>query len=112
MTNGADITAKDNSGNTALHLTFSVWSSVFSSGHPDSGGPETWFNKSLKVARWLLDHGADLNAVNLQGETALHLSIGIGNTSLTRLLLARGADVTLRDRDRAAPLTLATQSDY
>lgn len=121
LSNGADINAKDHAGNTSLHLTSIPWSSFFSSDYPGLRGPQTWSRKeqkvkwfymSLKVAYSLLDHGADVNAVNLQGRTALHLSISKGQTSLTRLLLARGADVTLKDQYGAAPLTLAVKSNH
>ena len=65
---------------------------------------------SPKVSRSLLDHGADVNSVNDQGETALHLAIRDRQKPLTQLLLARGADVTLKDGNRAAPLELASKS--
>ena len=65
-------------------------------------------DKSLNVIRLLLDHGADVNAVNLRRETALYLSIMKGQKSLTQLFwhLARGADVVLKEKYRYAPLTL------
>ena len=117
LSNGADISAKDHSGNTSLHLTSFFCSVILASDHYSPMEPRTrgwkkqrvdWLDMSLKVARSLLDHGADVNAVNYQGETALHLSIRKRQNSLTQLLLARGAGVVLKDGNQAAPLTLAS----
>ena len=99
LRNGADIAARMSDGDTPLH-------SACSSGI--NGRPLDWQEKCLKVTDLLLDHGADVNAVNLQGRAALHFAAVTRHTSLTQLLLARGADVTLRDRDRDAPLTIAS----
>ena len=100
LSNGADINAKDRNGNTPLHLASFFW--------PNSTlvGGRTWdlmvriprtSETSLDVTRSLLDHGADVNAVNCQGNTALHHSIITGQRSLVQLLLARNADVILKE---------------
>jgi ankyrin repeat protein len=53
---------------------------------------------------WLLDHGADVNqratfggAGHGQGVAALHLAAQSGHLAIVQLLIARGADPTLRD---------------
>ena len=115
LKNGAEINAKDHAGNTSLHLASFFWADIFFT----SMTPVSWgwmahnartLDMSLKVTRSLLDHGADVNAVNLQGDTALHRSIMKGEKSMTNLLLARGADITIKDGHRAAPLTLVSES--
>jgi ankyrin repeat protein len=59
----------------------------------------------LEIAQILLDHGADLNAENEWGETALHIvSRGIYDSQeqgvgTARLLLERGVDVNTRQKD-------------
>ena len=45
-----------------------------------------------KVARVLLRRGADVNAANSQGQTALHYCLGLGHTELGDYLIARGAN--------------------
>ena len=49
---------------------------------------------------WLLDHGADVNGRWAHWDsdvTALHLAILAGHTGIVRMLLASGADPTIRD---------------
>ena len=116
LSNGAEITAKDRAGNTSLHLAsffridiihfdrfIAMEQQTWSRMEPNARTSET----SLNVIRLLLDHGANVNAVNSQGETALHLSVMTSQKPLTQLLLARNADVILKNKNLKAPLTLA-----
>jgi len=50
-----------------------------------------------RVAEALLDHGADVNAVNAFGTTPLHEAAVGGHAKLVETLIARGADVDARD---------------
>ena len=106
LSNGADTNATDYNGNTPLHRVTDSWpdhwSTLLAS---DSAENRLWVKKEFKrldrlveVACLLFNHGADLHAVNLLGETALHLSVKKGHLSLTRLFLARGVVVLLKDR--------------
>jgi peptidoglycan/LPS O-acetylase OafA/YrhL len=54
--------------------------------------------------RILLDHGADLNARNRDGSTALHSAAFLGRTDVVQLLLERGADPNARSDDGERPL--------
>lgn len=121
LNNGADITATDRDGNTPLYY------GVFF-GYGIDTSPSMRFDTytwgwmrqkvrmidisllTLNSTQLLLGHGADVNAVNNRGKSALHLSIRKGQLLLTQLLLERGADVTLKDEHRDAPLTLASGS--
>ena len=120
LSNGADIAARDSGGNTSLHFATFFGSyfpadDVFTSARQQYRvGVHQKVRTSdgilLKVTGLLLDHGADVNAVNLEGETALLLFVRKGQSSLTQLLLTRGADVTIRDRYQKAPLILASRN--
>ena len=55
---------------------------------------------NLTAAKWLLDHGADPNArwAHWEAEvTPLHLAASQGHADVVRLLLAAGADASIRD---------------
>jgi ankyrin repeat protein len=63
------------------------------------------------VAALLLDNGADIQAANRDGETALLLAADRGLGNMVRLLLDRGADPNLSDRSGDTPLIRAIRMD-
>ena len=54
---------------------------------------------SVAAAKLLLAKGADINAKNSRGETALLKTAGLGDTAMVRLLLEKNADVKLVAND-------------
>jgi ankyrin repeat protein len=53
----------------------------------------------LDAVRLCLDRGADINAVNANGQTALHLAAPAGQAdAVVKLLLSRGANPEIRDK--------------
>jgi len=64
---------------------------------------------SLEAMRMLLDHGADVNAANDFGATALMWAIT--DPEKVRLLLAKGADVNANSKMGKTPLLLAAAND-
>lgn len=63
------------------------------------------------VAR-LLDAGHDVNEAGPDGDTALHWAAAWGCEDAIRLLLARGADVTLKDYEDNTPLHLVSKKGF
>jgi ankyrin repeat protein len=78
LADGTDINAFDELGKTALH-----WAAM---------------NEHLEVAAFLIDQGADVNARHEPsiGDTPLGEVAGSCSYELARLLLAAGADPTIR----------------
>jgi ankyrin repeat protein len=85
--------------------------------NPYRGTPLLWaiYADRLAAATWLLDHGADPNLRHDFGgqnhgvaAVAMHLAAQFGCTNCLRLLLARGADPTIKDAAyQATPLEWA-----
>jgi ankyrin repeat protein len=73
---------------------------------PYRGTPLIWaaVRNRVETAEWLLDHGANVNqkatfggATHGQGITALHMAAQNGSMAVVKLLVARGADLTLKE---------------
>ena len=90
---GADVNARDNDGNTALHRTV---------------GSYVDFDKRPVIYR-LLAHGADINSRDNNGQTPLHKA---RQREVAGILITHGADVNAQDNDRSTPLDIARRRDY
>ena len=67
----------------------------------------------LATVTALLDQGADVNAKFRYGATALFKAAERGHTEIVKLLLARGADVTVKDTFyQATAMTWALDNDH
>ena len=55
------------------------------------------------IALVLIEHGADLHAVNIKERTALHIAITYGRLNVAAMLLQRGADINRLDRHEWTP---------
>ena len=65
---------------------------------------------NLSMVRLLLEHGADVNAVNSEGATALHVGVISGHSVIVSELFKHGADPTLTDRAGWLPLHYAVDA--
>jgi ankyrin repeat protein len=65
--------------------------------------------EDLDLARWAIEHGADVNALrpNKRHATALIIASRLGNVEIVELLLANGAETSLTNRDGETALDLA-----
>jgi uncharacterized protein len=80
-------------------LTLLMWASG-----PDEKAPEA---QAVNVVSYLLDAGAHIDDQDDRGRTALMIAAEGGHQDIANLLLARGADASLKDKagKRAADLT-------
>jgi uncharacterized protein len=83
-------------------LTLLMWASG-----PDKSAPEA---QAIQVVSYLLDSGAHIDDRDARGRTALMIAAEGGRSGIVNLLLARGADLSLKDKGghRAADLTVLT----
>jgi ankyrin repeat protein len=65
---------------------------------------------TLRAAGAALDLGADVNAVNTDGETALHLAAALALNKVVQLLVDRGAKLDVKNKRDVTPLGMATSS--
>lgn len=64
-----------------------------------------------RLAAWLLENGADPNAVDTAGETAMHAAIDHGNAAAAAVISRKGGDLALeRLSDGLTSVELAIES--
>lgn len=85
---GADANAPNQSSNSALHYT-----------------------KSAAITEILLNHGANINVLNKNHETPLHLASRGGHKEKAIILLKHKADINARDEDGDTALMMACSLD-
>jgi ankyrin repeat protein len=97
--NGADtrLTAKDNA--TALMVAAGMGRTA--------ERPEEEEKSALETAKLLVKLGADVNAADANGQTALHFTAYIGADAIAQFLLENGARVDAIDRFGMTPLGIA-----
>lgn len=66
----------------------------------------------LNTVRILLNKGANVNARDRHGETALIWASAIGNIKLVKLLINKGANVTIFDKEGYTAFRYADEQGY
>lgn len=67
-------------------------------------------NESIDILNLILERGADINAQNTLGDTALHLAVRKDLRKQGELLLAKGADIFRTNKNGELALTLALKN--
>ena len=98
------------------HLTAADGTTPLAAAAGTRGRPPMGYSRHLDTPRMLqavriaLDAGADVNAANAAGRTAMHGAAALGSTALIELLAERGARIDAQDNDGRTPLDLASGS--
>ena len=74
---------------------------------PGSVPPPADDDRTLEAVMVALDHGADVNASNESGDTALHGAANGGYAEVIQLLVDKGAKLNAKNRAGRTPLNLA-----
>ena len=90
LANKADINARNDVGNTPLHIA------------------EISANKEM--AALLISKGADVNARNTGGDTPLHIAAAVGHADMVESLLAKGANANAKNTAGETPLRWAEKT--
>ena len=86
-------------GTTPLMVAAGIgWRGNFSQNAPDS-----W----MTAVHFLMEIGADVNAVDTNGYTALHGAAALGNDEMVEFLVARGAPVDAINKAENSPADMA-----
>jgi ankyrin repeat protein len=111
---GADPTVRSNDGTTPLMVAAGA---DFVEGQDKYG--RRWFGEAtplqesaLEAVALLLDLGADIQATNDNGQTALHGAVYLGGTILVPVLVERGADIDAINHRGQTPWMIAAQGEY
>ena len=122
LAKGADVNAKNNNGQTALHFCASKANLEIARTLTSHKPPATARIKdnrgqlplhraaaagSVPMMKVLLDAKSPLNATDIDGMTSLHHAMSEGHGDAALLLLTLGADYTKKDNDGRMPLDLA-----
>lgn len=125
LENGANVSAQDCFGCTALHntfwgdqamVTFLLTNGINTEVKADGDYGRTALHRAIKIddqaiATLLLQNGANVNAQDDFGYTPLHLAVNTVNAMMCTLLLQNGADVNVQDAAGNTPLALAIENE-
>ncbi len=64
----------------------------------------------MKCAQALIHHHADVDAIDESGSTPLHHAVSVGNVEITVLLLDKGADAHIEDKDNLSPIEVIAET--
>ncbi|KAJ3376336.1 hypothetical protein HDU84_000354 [Entophlyctis sp. JEL0112] len=124
LSKGADTTHIDAIGRTASEWGCSAiinqWSKQeetsslkFFAQHHTPDELQAWLQGSQSaVVKWLVDHGANVNAENVNKATPLHIASQNGHLEVVKWLVDHGANVNAENVQKATLLHIASQNGH
>jgi ankyrin repeat protein len=76
----------------------------------DGGGRRAEESRVLETVKLAIDLGADVNATNRVGDTALHGAVSEGYNTVVQLLADKGANLDARNKSGLTPLAMTADS--
>lgn len=77
-----------------------------------NGGTPLHWSSSREVLLELVEKGCDINAINFEEKTALHVMVERNRLECVVALLSHEAEIDLRDKDGNTPLHIAIQKKF
>lgn len=125
LENGARVNIVDKDGETPLHWAIetghiNVVTALLEKGNINVDIRDELEKTSLHwsvlydhidIVKVLLAKGADVNAVDIDGETPLHHAVLYCNTDMIQILLAAGANSTLQNIEGETPISLVESDE-
>ncbi|BET36035.1 MULTISPECIES: ankyrin repeat domain-containing protein [Wolbachia] len=122
---GDDVNARDNRGNTPLHLAvladkLQVVEKLIEGGadvnakNNHGATPLHWaaLNQNVNILEKLIEKGANVNEKNKYDNVPLHYAAGYGSLSVIEKLIEGGADVNAKNNNGDTLLHLATKNSH
>ncbi len=112
IASGADVNAQMSTGSPPIHHLVAISADVGSDPLRIVDGsivkPGDWQRTGhLKIADLLLSHGAEVNARDINGKTALHVAAVTGHVMAAQWLIDHGVDLLAKDDDDRAAIYYA-----
>ncbi len=105
LAHGADPKLRTKAGTEALMFAAGLGGAGRFTAFEDKQATEADF---IDAARLCLERGADINAVNENGQTALHLAVTVRSEAFITFLIERGARVDVKDKQGRTPIDVAS----
>ena len=105
LANGADPKLRTKAGTEALMFAAGLGGAGRFTAFEDKQATEADF---IAAAGLCLERGADINAVNENGQTALHLAVTVRSEDFITFLTERGARVDIKDKQGRTPIDVAS----
>jgi hypothetical protein len=119
LKNGADLNVKNGAGKTPLQVALGEGKTQLAEVFFEEGARDDPQELLFVLARsgvddrdslaLLVQHGADVNAMDEAGLTPLHIAVLDGQRLLTKRLIDLGADVDVADNHGRTPLSIAIE---